>query len=116
MEEAPLWKILVGDRAILGSQEVWSLPDGDKPGEWHSIFGDNAKSVVEFGLTESPAQWWIPGSRIYLTEERRECGGPFVRYSCRLRREATPSEMRSSNSPSETPSFRAAVDYSVYSI
>src|SRR5689334_9626072 len=62
-----LYKVLVGGYGTHQPMQ-WSLPKGDKPGDWHEAEGDLVLCRNGLHLTWDPAHWWKPGCAIYEAE------------------------------------------------
>ena len=101
MGDGQLYKVLVDGKSCHGGDLAWSLPEGDKPGEWHDVTGDLVVCRVGLHLTDDPARWWRPGCTVYLAEARGKalgsCDTSEDRKVCvrgaRLLRAATPDEL-----------------------
>jgi hypothetical protein len=67
-EPAKKWyKVLVNGKSCHGGDFTWSLPNGDQPGEWHSIPDERPLDIcfVGFHLTDQPQKWWKNGAECY---------------------------------------------------
>lgn len=93
----PLYKVLEDGESCDGGSLSWSLPDGGKPGEWHTVEGDVELCRNGLHLTFDPLQHWRHGRDVYLAEGKgmtREAHGLKVACkSARLLRRLTPAEM-----------------------
>ena len=69
------YKVLVNGKSCHGGDLTWSLPDGDKPGDWHEVAGKIV--ICENGLhvTTNPVHWWKDGCTVYEVEIDGEIGG-----------------------------------------
>lgn len=63
-----LYKVLRDGKSIYGGGLVWSLPDGDRPGDWHSVEGPLVRCKNGLHLTRFPADRWSHGCEVYLVE------------------------------------------------
>jgi hypothetical protein len=63
-----LFKVLVDGKSHYGGKMQWSLPENDKPGEWHEMDGPVILCRSGFHLTDTPAIWWTSGCTVYVAE------------------------------------------------
>ena len=98
---ALLFKVLSATGASChGGSMQWSLPDGEKPGQWHEIDGPTVMCRKGFHLTDDPKKWWVDGARVFVVEAEDITGSleieadrKVVARKVRLLREATPAEL-----------------------
>ena len=64
------YKILVNGKSCHGGNYEWSLPDGDKPGEWTPKIEKVSKCKVGYHLTTKPYKWYSWGCDCYEAEVR----------------------------------------------
>jgi len=95
-----LFKVLVGGSSGHGGTLKWSLPEGDKPGEWHDVSGDLTVCERGIHLTDEPARWYKPGCKVYVVEAEGVIGEckdhddrKVVARRVRLLREASETEL-----------------------
>jgi hypothetical protein len=95
-----LFKVLVNGKSHYGGRMQWSLPDADKPGEWHEVDGPVIPCRNGFHLTDTPAIWWVRGCTVYVAEAEGIVGSfddfrsrKVAAKRCRLLRVATDSEL-----------------------
>jgi len=68
------YKVLVDGKSCHGGNMEWSLPvaiDGTEdytPGEWMEVKGNIVCCQTGLHLTNKPAEWWVQGATVYLTE------------------------------------------------
>jgi hypothetical protein len=100
MTDRKLYKVLNADgRSTHGGSLDWSLPDGDKPGDWHEV--DGALVLCEHGLhlTWDPVKWFAAGYRVFECEtdgehgESAESDAKTVVRRCRLARELSDADL-----------------------
>src|SRR3990172_7913101 len=98
---ALLFKVLSATGASChGGSMQWSLPDGDKPGEWHDVSGELTVCARGIHLTDEPARWYKPGCKVYVVEAEGVIGEckdhddrKVVARRVRLLREASETEL-----------------------
>ena len=65
------YKVLGAEgQAIHGGELRWSLPQGDQPGEWHTVTGRIVVCQHGLHLTTRPIHFWLAGSRVFEAEWR----------------------------------------------
>jgi hypothetical protein len=69
-ETKKLYKILVDGKSCHGGNLAWSLPEGDKPGEWHTV--EDKLKICESGLhlTTERFNWYKWGCTAYEAEAK----------------------------------------------
>ena len=100
MENAKFYKVVgASGESLHGGNLTWSLPNGDKPGKWHSVKGEIEVCVNGLHLVNEShiADWLKPHSRIFEAEYRGatdsseyEDSGKVAVRSARLVREIAP--------------------------
>ena len=67
-ENEKYYKVLMNGKSLHGGSLEWSLPKGDKPGEWHEVKG--VLSLCDNGLhiTKTPIVWWEDGAECFEVE------------------------------------------------
>src|SRR5947207_13377532 len=90
------YKILVDGSSCHGGSMKWSLPDGDKPGDWHEVPGKISLCSNGLHLTSRPIAWWKHGAEAYLAEVGEIFGrdkDKIVTNRARLLRRLTDDEL-----------------------
>lgn len=95
-ENEKYYKVLMNGKSFHGGSLEWSLPKGDKPGEWHESKG--VLSLCDNGLhvTKTPAAWWADGAECFEVEwagDKIDVGNKAVVKKCRLVRMLTDDDL-----------------------
>lgn len=69
------YKVLVNGKSCHGGDLTWSLPNGDQPGDWHSVDGKIVLCENGLHVTTNPVHWWKDGCIVYEVEIDGEIGG-----------------------------------------
>lgn len=80
---------------------MWSLPEGERPGQWHGVKGVLSLCANGIHVTGNPQAYWTLKARVFECEVRGEMqGDPYAApgykaavRSCRLLRELSVEEL-----------------------
>jgi hypothetical protein len=65
-----LYKVLVNGKSCHGGDLVWSLPQGKKPGKWHTVEGDLKICQKGIHVTTERFSWYKWGCEVYEAEAK----------------------------------------------
>ncbi|MCA1670326.1 MAG: hypothetical protein LC793_23680, partial [Thermomicrobia bacterium] len=102
-ESVSYYKVLVDGKSAHGGDYAWSLPHGEKPGQWTPTIAHPRICETGWHLTTAPMRWAKIGMQVYAAQPgaiRDHKGDKIVTTRTRLLREA----------PEMTPDWWRAVE------